>query len=55
MRDLRQGDMVRAAPYGEIAIVTANEGNFAIAVRTIVIVRPDEWDLVQNSSGRPPQ
>ena len=54
-RDLRQGDIVRAGPRGEIAIVTANEGDFVIAIRTITIFRPDEWDLVQKNSGRPPQ
>lgn len=43
---LKQGDIVRGKLSGESYVVTANYGDYVIAVRTAHLAQPSEWDLI---------
>ena len=50
MSDFKPGDIVRHKQSAEGVLVTANYGNFAIAVRTTHISNPSEWEMIQKGS-----
>lgn len=45
-KNLQQGDLVRGGEYRDVLQVTGNYGGFAVAVRTVVITHPGDWDLI---------
>lgn len=44
--NLKEGDIVREKLSGLAYIVTAKYGGYIIAVRTVSIMSPADWDLV---------
>lgn len=46
---LRPGDIIQHLATGESYVVTANYGDYAIAVRTVHVSNPDEWLVVGRS------
>ena len=50
MRDLQVGDIVQSRGSGMAYIVTANYGDYAIAVRTAHVTNPIEWKLVKHNN-----
>lgn len=45
--ELRPGDIVRHVVGHDGYIVTGNYGDYVVAVRTIIMGRPEEWTLVK--------
>ena len=46
---LQQGDIIRHKMGGESYVVTANYGTYAIAVRTVHVSNPGEWEVIGRS------
>lgn len=46
LAQLQPGDIIRPVGGAEAMIVTANYGNHAVAVRTVHVANPGEWELV---------
>lgn len=46
---LKPGDIIQHRSTGESYVVTANYGDYAIAVRTVHVSNPDEWLVVGRS------
>jgi hypothetical protein len=54
--DLKEGDIVRGVvhdtlPGGEPYIITANYGAHAVAVRTLEVTNPIEWEVLRKLDG----
>lgn len=49
MKELKSGDIVRGKLSGYAFVVTENEGDKIVAVRTMEIYNPNEWDLVSDT------
>lgn len=46
-KNLQQGDIVRPRWSGNSYVVTGNYGDFVLAVRTVHMANPEEWDLIK--------
>ena len=47
---LKEGDIVRGKSSGMAYVVTGNYGSHVVAVRTVDMTNPDEFDLVQKAA-----
>lgn len=47
LKALNNGDIVRGKHSGQAYTVISNDGRTVVAVRSITVTNPEEWDIVR--------